>query len=500
MAHKRDHQNNSFGRRLERLLLDSNVKNATIAQALNYDVSYISKWITGTAVPSRKNVEKILGEISRLVVEQSPAQNRETMLRGFGVRDESTLRTAVADTLRDAYYETVGELNERQYVNNAALRVSPAGQFPLLEDYAAALEGNKPQHIAVAVDLFSLEHLSKLRMAGIEESRFRLKERRPDLHMDYVIDLSALDGTSVYDVILLIHMMTCFSQADFRLYDSDWVRGKLLITAQNAFAGVTLLGRDRQFMCTTTTRDKGIVGELYDQVERQADPDRLVFLPVEMESLLRHHEYFHNLLSPNKRWLVGHMTEQFLSPALFERLSRRCFGAEPELAAEADRAYLLTGAMLRERRVKVLLYDSALVDFVLSGELDFFNRKLILTPEERKEEMEYLRALAQEGAAESIRLVKEGFSDDFKYITNPCVFLSESVSYLRLENRRYENNLLLVKHESAKKIFDAFFEKSWDYDRRVVLSGETELLEKLDDLIRTAELLAENGGLDKKNQ
>ena len=42
---------NFFGSRLEQLLTAANVKNYTVARALNYDVSYISKWITGKAVP-----------------------------------------------------------------------------------------------------------------------------------------------------------------------------------------------------------------------------------------------------------------------------------------------------------------------------------------------------------------------------------------------------------------------------------------------------------------
>ena len=49
---------NFFGSRLEQLLTAANVKNYTVARALNYDVSYISKWITGKAVPSKKNLDK----------------------------------------------------------------------------------------------------------------------------------------------------------------------------------------------------------------------------------------------------------------------------------------------------------------------------------------------------------------------------------------------------------------------------------------------------------
>ena len=59
--------NNAFGSKLEQMLTAANIKNYTIAKSLNYDVSYISKWITGKAVPSKKNLENVLATVSRII-------------------------------------------------------------------------------------------------------------------------------------------------------------------------------------------------------------------------------------------------------------------------------------------------------------------------------------------------------------------------------------------------------------------------------------------------
>ena len=47
-----------FGSQLKSLLNAANVKNATIAKALKYAVSYISKWSSGKALPSERNVQR----------------------------------------------------------------------------------------------------------------------------------------------------------------------------------------------------------------------------------------------------------------------------------------------------------------------------------------------------------------------------------------------------------------------------------------------------------
>ena len=107
------------------------------------------------------------------------------------------------------------------------MRISPEIKYPLLLDYARGLDEESSHNIVVMTDLFSLDHGSKLRMAGIENHRFMLSKKRRDLKIDYVIDLSKLDGNNIYNVILLIHMMTCFSLADFHLYYSREAAGKL---------------------------------------------------------------------------------------------------------------------------------------------------------------------------------------------------------------------------------------------------------------------------------
>ena len=128
---------------------------------------------------------------------------------------------------------------------------------------------------------------------------------------------------------------------------------------------------------------------------------------------------------------------------------------------------------------------------MISGELDFFNQKIILSPDDRHKVLCHIRDLIRNMIPDQIKLVKEGFSDDFKYITNPCMFLSESASYLRLENGRYRNNLLLIKERLAQKKFDAFFETVWTEETDAVISDHSSILLKLDSLIDTAGMLFE---------
>ena len=47
-------EKNRFSILLEQLINTGEVKNASLAAALRYDASYISKWITGRMIPAEK--------------------------------------------------------------------------------------------------------------------------------------------------------------------------------------------------------------------------------------------------------------------------------------------------------------------------------------------------------------------------------------------------------------------------------------------------------------
>ena len=479
---------NAFGERLEQILTAANVKNYTVAKALNYDVSYISKWINGKAVPSRKNLEKTVSAIAKAVSEQGSGESFRTLCRRMGAETQEQIYTKTREELKNAYFQTTGVSGDKKsMINNASLRISPESRYPLLLDYAEKLDTEKSLDIAVVADIFSLDHGSKLRMAGINNHRFTTNERRKDVKLSYVIDLSKLNENSIYDVILLIHMMTCYSLLDFHLYYSKMASDKLVIAVKNEFSGVSMLGNDRKFLCTAASGDKDKADELYESIRGSINPDSSLFFETDMESLLDSHEYLQTLLSQNTRWLVGHVTEHFLPPELFDIFLEQCFEPGSDTAEEARRAHILTLNAIERGQLRIMVYNRALVDFVLSGEMDFFNNKVILNPEQRKQTLIYIDEIMRKVEKNNVKLVIDGFSDDFKYITNPCIFLSDSMDYLRLENQIYENNLMLVKDDAMRKIFDVFFENIWNCEQNVI--GTDETTQRLKYFIDTSEIL-----------
>ena len=80
-------EKNRFSVLLEHLTSIANLKNYVLAKAVQYDESYISKWISGKSLPTEKSHEIILQNISNCIVEDLNDDNRANFLEAYQISE-----------------------------------------------------------------------------------------------------------------------------------------------------------------------------------------------------------------------------------------------------------------------------------------------------------------------------------------------------------------------------------------------------------------------------
>ena len=104
-------EKNRFSVLLEQLINMGEVKSSSLAAALRYDPSYISKWITGRMIPVEKTKQKVLRGISQEIVRQSTPDGLEMLSANYQITDTDELQTVIYDNL-EAEYNYVMELQK----------------------------------------------------------------------------------------------------------------------------------------------------------------------------------------------------------------------------------------------------------------------------------------------------------------------------------------------------------------------------------------------------
>lgn len=451
-------QNNKFAKLLQDLLTRTGTKSSALAEALQYDVSYISKWQSGRMLPSEKNAPAVSAAIAKCLIGSISGDKRADILQEYGCKDAQELEVIMRDMLVKAYNSS------KKFEKKGETHVIPLASALHLAGLAQKRKGL--DRVAIA-DLLSLDHDARLVLAGIVNGHFESADLQSGMHYAMGIDLkSANESECVYNAIFLVHMLTSYSGIDFNLYEFPPAAGKFIYAAKDSYALSSMLFPGGECVSCCEYSAVSDINLLYDKMLNALKQEQLIFKHSDMAAMIEEQTYVRSLLSSNPRWLLGHITEHLLPDGLFFELEQSSKAAPQD---ELKKLHILSKSALG-RGAKVMAYDSALAKLASTGELDFFNTRLTLSVRQRIQFFKYLEELLDDDKIQ-LKIVYGGFSPDFQHITNPCVFMSDSAYCLRLENGRYEDNLLVLQNMHVKALFDNFYSAIWD-GRPDVVEGE----------------------------
>ena len=472
-----------FSETLKSLLEASGVQQQALADALAYDVSSVSKWTGGRALPSPKNAPELIERASRAIAETAGTDRRDALAEvlaehaadevpntaagesgadgGDGDGGTSLLAERITGALQRAY-DTDRARQDAALAAPSVLASASATDLALL---ASPLLGGTSSGL---IDLFSLDHAPRLVLAGIKEDGFRFDGRVEGASLSLGIDLSRAGRDDVvYDALYLIHLLASLSSIGLRLYNTPSAAGTLVLATEDVGA-LTAILTEGGAISVCEHRSPGDVERIASAIAGELSRERLVAEQTTMERLIESHDYSRLLISTGTRWLLGHVTEHLVGDALFEKLAD---GAGPLAGRDdAGELHLLARSALERDGACVMLYESALTSLTATGELDFFNETVVLEPAERVELLDDIARLAQPGGAE-LKIVREGFEGDFRTLSNPCVIACDTACSLRLENGRREDNLMRVVDRGALRLLERFFTDVWTGRGDIVTSG-----------------------------
>lgn len=486
-------EKNRFSHLLEYLFKTGGIKHTAIAEKLQYDVSYISKWTSGSLLPSERNSEKVIGKISHYVPLMSSEQGLKTLMADYQVEHTVDLERAVYDHLQIEY----SYIREHQMQSENAIvpKVSFSADMSLPQYIAKmnhpVLRRVSSLEVMAALDLMAIAHEYRLQIVQIGKKDSLKQWNYPDVHFSLLINLEYYSSDCIYDTVFLLSMLTEMTHIDFKLYSSVHAGGRLIFAVKNDFAISGMLVGDNRAISVIDTEDKETSNVLYYNIAEMCSNEMLLLRKITMKEMLSGGNYAHSLLSLHPRWLLGRMTEHFLSDELFEevvlKLVEEC---KSDILVEVLRnIHMLTRNMLEKSSVQIMFYVDAFTDLAVSNELDFFNYKVHLTPEQRVTYMNHLLDILENYNNLEIKLIYGQLVSDSRYRTGQCIFLSDTFSYLRLDIDNSLNNLFILNRVNIREVFDRFFVQAWGTENETVISDKTMILEFIRHIIHGISLI-----------
>ena len=494
---------NRFSVLLVQLINTAEVKHGFLAQELNFDVSYISKWVNGRALPSEKNIEETIEKISETLVKHASPNGLKQMYRDYRVNRTEELQAAIYENLIAEYYYVVDMQQDQVSAGERRVSFYPwlSMQDVLNKMHHPVLRRVKNLDIMAAIDLFSIENEYRIRMVSLGVNSTAINYEYPSVHFCLLIDLMKMRQDIIRNTIFISNMLRMLSHVDFRFYSGEFARGKMMFLVKNELAVSGILIRPDTCAAVVVCEGSENTRPLYNCIQTLCTREALLFQKLDIiDVLVNSTDYVRSLLSPGRSWLVGHMTEHILPPDLFQELAANSrLGAQNYKVDGMLRLHRLGQSVLSNPDIRVLISERAIARFVITGEVDFFTEIMTLTCEQRVRTLEYFLDRVR-SVKTQIKLLHEPVVSDFGYTVMPSLFLSDTLSFIRLPSINQRENLLLkINRKEIQNIHKEFVDLLWEQKTDMVSDSEALerfLTEQLDGL----RILADTMGDDETGE
>ena len=485
-------EKNRFSVLLEHLTSMANLKNYTIAKAVQYDESYISKWISGKLLPAEKNHEIIFQNISECIVNSLNPDTIPMFLQEYQVRNLQDLQFAIYDNL-ESEYSYVKELRSSTG-SEVASKISYYPELTLdqfiFKMKHPSLRKVQSLNIYAMVDILNIDlnyQMMITELNGLHNDRGLVL---PGVHFSLMINLDTPNLSSTYITSFLTNVLSNLSNIDFDLYCGSQAQKKLVFAIKDIYSISGMLVDQSHCLSVTTIEDSSLSTELYHKIRLLCNKESLLIRKTTIENMIRNHEYEHSLFAQNSSSILGHFTEHFLPEDLYmELLDEYCQNNPDIQLTDMKKLNQLTQRILESTPIRLIIYDSVLKDFTVTGELDFFGIKMSLNVSQRLRCLKNLEYMITDLELLNVCILPEGALSDHQHIAHPTLFMSDSICYLRLKRLAPEYNICIPNKIALNRIFEEFFKDIWS--SYINHDNYRNVLSTLQHAIQTIEIMIE---------
>lgn len=499
--------NVEFGKNIEKLIQFSGQKNYSLAKELGYDVSYISKWISGTMLPASKNIKNICEKTAKFVVDNATEIHKCEILAYYKLdinkysSDESIIQY-IQDMLNESYlfssqkkanknYIKVGKENAEQC--NSLLYIKPRLlKKHLDEDIMDLTKKEIKNDVILLADLFSLGKDDKLHIAGIR-SGSTIKTEMKNVRIRFLISFDENADDIIFNTILLMNMIKIYSNINFTFYSCKHAQYSLTsVIKENSFT-YTVYTDTKQCLFTNVSQDPKVVQDIYESLEEMIETrSRITFLEKNPREIILEKNYIEYMIGRDLRWLIGNMSELFMPSDLFLEIGKIVFGESKEIVDELKNIDAILQNAIYKSDIQILMYENAIRQYISNGILSFFNTTITLSLEQRQRHIEYMEKILKENEDIDIKLINGNLVDDFKNKENPTAYLSRNINIIKGnfdEYSEYENKYLIIRDNRLDNIFKRFFKEVWESERYNISKFKEEAIIRISDLLNYINIL-----------
>ena len=493
--------NIGFGKLIEILIQFSGEKNNTLAKYLGYDVSYISKWIGGSMLPSQKHISRICDSISSYMIENLKNNTKEEFISYFNLKEDITddeIKYYLNKKINEEFifsHENNDKSNGYKSQNNlnSVTNIKPRMRKKLLEEEVMKIMKEEEKvNIILMANTFSLDRELKIKLANVGDSNY-IDNLNNENSIKLLVSFDEEIKDIIFDTILFINLIKAYTINNFEIHSCRFTSNTFVVVIEDKmFYNSVYLDNDK-CLYTNHSTDKIVVEDAYDTLVEMLETKSInTFLTKDSSQMILDRNYMQYIIGKDLRWVIGDINELFMPSDLFLEIGKKVFGENKEVIEELDKINAILQNATYNSDIQVLMYESGLRKYISTGKLSFFNKQVVLDFDQRQRHIEYMEKMFKEQDNIDIRFINGDLVEAMKNNSNPTLYLSKVNNYLKIQDNDGDSKYLFVKDKRLDNILNDFFKTVWKSEDYKINTNREEIIARISDSLNYARILNDN--------
>lgn len=437
-----------FGDTLRTLLKLSNTKMYLLAEELGYDKTYISKWVNNAKLPPYKDAEQLCDAISDFIAGGLDAFSSKRLCALYGDQRQMTeqadtayYKTLIRNALIDSYYESQ-QLAARTVKNAEALDLHKWDSAPeSLPDSAGYSDGLGTHQCFLLYtdenDYYCRDILNQL---------LDMAANGTSVSLTVMVNPNRYAGAERKYFFLLCKLFSIQPSVHINLVEQENVSNTTnsLFLINNKLIKTFLVDLFDGSKYPVVIRDPVTASRYFESIQQFVYLSRPV---IANDDASWNREFSKNFFDDERRYLLARMFPIHLDEPLLRRILSTTKDGNA-ISSEVVHSYLREFSTSAE----IILYESALIEYSITGELPFSSTVVRLDRETRCAHIAGILSQLDDGGRIRLHILKDNNPilpyDD----AHVSLFMSGRVSYyIRQDDRSF------VVSESAQGLLNSAF-------------------------------------------
>lgn len=476
-----------FGDTLRIVIKKSGLKYALISQRINFDPSYISKWINSDLLPSPKIIESICEEISKLSLEHLDEKDLQLLCKDLNIDCIENVNLSYDLLYNKIYGDYMFDHNTRNTTESSSLVFNPNSQYDIVSDNRNLILEKIAEYRKIS-DSISISILGEILCCSPEDIIFFMDIRSEIIKQDFknVVFQVFISESSITDCdkertgVALINFFMVPCNWNISYYSIKTFSSGIIISIKNLLMFSSQLSYNNSWLLNTCTYQKDQINNFHKLIANDIVPiSRIIFESYDetsinySQSMLKVFSLRHDIA------LAGILDTFFLTDELLDLFLSMITISSEESILWSKNHRINQDRIRNEEEINYIFYRDAFDKLVYKGRIRIFGRELILPIELRLQVLECINKNLDNYPNIKIKVVDSYLVDEIKHDPLPNIYASSIGSYFLTSPINGKYKYCCVKNKKYVNYLNKILHNIWEENNIPLLSGNTVVEEYL---------------------